>query len=225
MTDHYEDTDDVKNRVLTNGQVMGFITRFWLRKPWLLTGVTVLSLVTIGLELILPVASGRMVDAVATGPSEAKAAWAAWGLFIGAGVIMAVVRNIANKWWCVLAARNMAEMTDEGFAKVQSFSADWHADAFAGATVRRLSRAMWGYDVVSDAVVMWIGPALAVLIGLSVMMILRWPLVGLFSLVTVLAYIGVRPTPQSAFGRVRLADRGCPGRLGYGQHHSAQFRG
>ena len=41
MTDHYEDADDVKNRVLTNGQVMGFIIRFWLRRPWLLTGVTV----------------------------------------------------------------------------------------------------------------------------------------------------------------------------------------
>ena len=48
---------------------------------------------------------------------------------------------------------------------------------------------MWGYDEVSDAVVMWLGPALAVLLGLSVMMILRWPVVGLFSLGTVIFYI------------------------------------
>ena len=215
MTDHYEDADDVKNRVLTNGQVMGFIIRFWLRRPWLLTGVTVFSLLTIGLELILPVASGRMVDAVAAGPGAAKAAWGAWGLFIGAGVVMAVVRNVANKWWCVLAARNMAEMTDEGFARIQSFSADWHADAFAGATVRRLSRAMWGYDVVSDAVVMWIGPAIAVLIGLSVMMILRWPLVGAFSLVTVLAYIGVNIILTERYARpLNLRSVGFDSRIG-----------
>ena len=45
-------------------------------------------------------------------------------------------------------------MTNEGFARVQSFSSDWHGDTFAGATVRRLSRAMWGYDVVSDCVLL-----------------------------------------------------------------------
>ena len=33
----------------------------------------------------------------------------------------------------------MQEMTNEGFARVQTFSADWHGDTFAGATVRRLS--------------------------------------------------------------------------------------
>ena len=215
MTDHYEDADDVKKRVLSNGQVMGFITRFWLRRPWHLTGVAVFSLVTIGLELILPVASGRMVDAVATGPSAAKAAWGAWGLFIGAGLVMAVVRNAVNKWWIDLAAKNMAEMTDEGFAKVQTFSADWHADAFAGATVRRLSRAMWGYDVVSDAVVMWIGPAIAVLLGLSVMMILRWPLVGTFSLVTVLAYIGANVFLTERYARpLNLRSVGLDSRIG-----------
>ena len=62
----------------------------------------------------------------------------------------------------------MAEMTNEAFQRVQSFSADWHANTFAGATVRRISRAMWGYDVVSDAVIAWIGPALIVLAVLSI---------------------------------------------------------
>ena len=89
----------------------------------------------------------------------------------------------------------MQEMTNEGFARVQAFSADWHGDTFAGATVRRISRAMWGYDVVSDAVVMWIGPALIVLAVLSVCMMLRWPLIGAFSLVMVVVYSS--PTSSS----------------------------
>ena len=37
---------------------------------------------------------------------------------------------------------------------------------------------MWGYDVVSDSVVMWIGPALIVLAVLSVQLMLRWPVIG-----------------------------------------------
>src|SRR6185503_20057243 len=88
-----------------------------------------------------------------------------------------------------LSANNMKDMTDEAFKKVQSFSADWHADNFAGATVRRLSRAMWGYDTVSDAALIWLGPAVLVLVGMCVMMTLRWPIVGLFASVVVILFV------------------------------------
>ena len=202
MTDHYEDADEVaKPRVLSNRQVLGFIAGFWLRRRGLLAGLAVFTLGSVGLDLALPWTSGRLVDAIASGPRAAPAAWAAWALFVGVYVGGAFVRNVSNKFMIPLAAKNMREMTDEGFARVQSFSADWHANAFAGATVRRLSRAMWGYDVVSDAVMLWIGPAVLVLLGLSVMMILRWPLVGLFSLATVSLYIVSNLVLTERFGR------------------------
>jgi len=201
MTDHYEETDETRSRVLTNRQVFGFIAGYWMRRPWLMAGVVVFTLGYILLDLALPWASGRLVDAVAGGPQAVKRAWDAWGLFVGVYVVVAFVRNVANKLWIVLAARNMREMTDEAFAKVQSFSADWHADAFAGATVRRLSRAMWGYDSASDAVVIWIGPAVLVLVGLSGIMLFRWPVVGLFSLAISTLYIVSNLTLTARFGR------------------------
>ncbi|HEX5378459.1 MAG TPA: ABC transporter ATP-binding protein [Phenylobacterium sp.] len=215
MTEHYEDNEEVRTRVLSNAQVLGFIARFWMRRPLLMVGVTVFTLGSIALDMALPWASGRLVDAVAAGPSGIPEAWSAWGLFVGVYLAMALVRNAANKFWIPVAARNMRDMTDEGFARVQSFSADWHADAFAGATVRRLSRAMWGYDVVSDAVVMWIGPAVLVLVGLSVMMILRWPMVGLFSLAIVSLYILSNVVLTSKFGRpLNLKSVGLDSRIG-----------
>jgi ATP-binding cassette subfamily B protein len=137
----------------------------------------------------LPWAAGKLVDAVAAGPASADLAWRAWALFVGVYLAFAIIRNVGFRFWNPLAAANMKEMTDEGFRRVQSFSADWHADTFAGSTVRRLSRAMWGYDMVSDAVVLWLGPALLVLFGLSGVMIARWPTVGLFSLAVVVLYV------------------------------------
>src|SRR6185312_2007698 len=83
----------------------------------------------------------------------------------------------------------MEEMINDAFVRVQSFSADWHADSFAGATVRKVSRAMWGYDQASDALTLVLGPAFFVLVGLSLMMFLRWPVVGVFTLATVIAYV------------------------------------
>ena len=188
-TAHYEEAEEQPQRVLSNRQVLAFIAGFWMRRRALLIGVILTTLLAIGLDLTLPWASGKLVDAVASGPTHTADAWAAWGIFIGVYLCLALVRNVSNKMFIPLAAWNMSEMTNEAFRRVQSFSADWHADAFAGATIRRITRAMWGYDTVSDAVVLWLGPAFAVLIGMSLMMLVRWPLVGIYSLAVVALFV------------------------------------
>ena len=189
MTDHYEDADDTRERVLKNRQVLGFISKFWLRRPWLLVGTVALTLVAIGFDLSLPWAAGRLVDAVGLGPANPDPAWRAWAIFVGVYLAFSVIRNTAMRFLIPMSARNMKDMTDEAFKKVQTFSADWHADSFAGSTVRRLSRAMWGYDVVTDAALIWFGPAAIVLGGLCVMMAVRWPMVGAFALAVTVLYI------------------------------------
>jgi len=189
MTDHYEDTDNHKERTLSNRQVLGYLGGYWLRRRWMLTATVVLTLAGIGFDLSVPWAAGKLVDAVSTGLSRSHDAWTDWGLLAGVYGAGLIAKNLAMRPWIYLASANMKEIVDEAFRKVQAFSADWHADNFAGATVRRLSRAMWGYDTVSDAAVIWLGPAFLVLGGLCVMMALRWPLVGLFASIVVAAFV------------------------------------
>jgi ATP-binding cassette subfamily B protein len=184
-----EDTGAFRKRTLSNGQVLAFIVSYWKRRRGLFSVTTGLTLVAIGFELLVPRASQTLIDAVIRGRANAGGVWRAWAVFVGVYVAFSVIRNVAIRFWNPLAARTMEEMTNEAFQRVQSFSADWHGDTFAGATVRQVTRAMWGYDVVADAVVLWIGPALLVLIGLSVQMMLRWPLVGAFSLAMVAIYV------------------------------------
>jgi ATP-binding cassette subfamily B protein len=190
MTDAFEDEDETgdRTRALSNRQVLGFIARFWRRRPVLFGLGVGLTLVAIGFDLALPWASGRLVDTVANRGAP-SVAWSAWTAFVGVYLGFSLVRNLAMRFWIPLAARNMEEMTNEGFAKVQAFSSDWHADSFAGATVRKLTRAMWGYDSVTDAVTIWLGPGIIVLIGLSIAMLIRQPLAGVISLVVVVAYL------------------------------------
>ncbi len=187
--EQYEDDDSARSRVLSNAQVLAFVASYWARRPGLMALTVALMLAAIGCEMLMPQASQALVDAATRGPSHRDAAWAAWLFFVLVYLGSSVLRNTAMRPWIPYSARIMKEMTDEGFARVQSFSADWHGETFGGATVRRLSRAMWGYDVVADSVVVWIGPALLILTGLSVQMILRWPLVGAFSLALNLVYI------------------------------------
>ena len=185
-----EETGEFRKRTLSNRQVLGFLARYWRRRPASFIATIVVTLIAIGFESMMPRAAQALVDALRQSPPSPPAAWAAWAFFVGVYLAYNLVRNIGLRiFWNPLAASNMEALTNEALQRVQSFSADWYADTFAGATVRKISRAMWGYDVVSDSVVMWIGPALIVLAVLSVQMMLRWPLIGGFSLLMVAAYI------------------------------------
>lgn len=181
----------IHQRALTNGQVMAYIARQWMRRPALFVLTVVAMLIGVGCDLYMPIAAGRMMDAVAAGPaSGADGAWVGWALFVVASFSYFMVRLTAMRfWWNRFAARNMADMTSEAFERLQSFSSDWHANAFAGSTVRKITRAMWGYDVVSDMVVLALGPTLLVLVGLPLYMMTRWPLVGLYALIVILGFM------------------------------------
>ncbi|HZC15930.1 MAG TPA: ABC transporter ATP-binding protein [Caulobacteraceae bacterium] len=185
-----EDTGQFRKRTLSNLQVLAFISRYWMRRKWGYFTTITLTLTAIGFESMMPRAAEALVDATRHVPASAPVAWQAWAFFVGVYLAYTLIRNLGIRFfWNPLAAANMEQMTNEAFERVQAFSADWHGDTFAGATVRRISRAMWGYDVVSDSVIMWIGPALIVLAILSIQMMIRWPLIGGFSLLMVAAYI------------------------------------
>jgi ATP-binding cassette subfamily B protein len=199
--EQYEDDESTRRRLLSNREVLGFIAAYWKRRPWLVAGTVALTLGAIVFELLVPRASQALVDAAVSGPAHAAGAWQAWLFFVGVYFGFALLRNTAMRCWTPLAAWTMQEMTNEAFRRVQSFSADWHGNTFAGATVRRLSRAMWGYDTAADAIVLFIGPALLILVGLSVQMILSWPIVGAFSLGMVVLYIGANLAFTSLYVR------------------------
>ena len=84
MTDTFDDEDETgaRARALSNRQVLGFIARFWRRRPVLFGLGVGLTLVAIGFDLALPWASGRLVDTVANRGAP-SVAWSAWMAFVG----------------------------------------------------------------------------------------------------------------------------------------------
>lgn len=155
----------------------------------MLAATVVFHLIAIGFEIKAPRASEGLVNAALRGPADAADAWREWGRFVGVCVGFYGIRNLSIRVWNPLSARTMQETADEGFVRVQSLPSDWHGATFAGATVRRSWQAMLGYDVVASALVIWIGPAVVVQAGLSLQMMLRWPIIGAFSLGMITVHI------------------------------------
>jgi len=193
MSDAYDFDDDSQRgqRKATIGQIAAYIWKLWISQPGKLAWFVGFFGLSVACDLVFPFASARLVEALTEGPTAEGARQAAWAFGVVAAVtfVFYAARNIGVRFWIPFAANNMERLVTRGFADVQRFSADWHADNFAGATVRRVSRAMWAYDTISDTLVWFIFPAAAVLIGVTVLTLVQWPLIGFFTGATILAFL------------------------------------
>jgi ATP-binding cassette subfamily B protein len=173
---------------LTNRQVLAFMAGHWMREPGRFALIIGLVLVATVCDLSIPWATRGLINAVSNPERVSSAAWIAWGSLSVLYVTFYMARTSMFRVMNGFYARIMSRMVKEGFARVQAYSADWHGSNFAGATVRRVSRAMWGYDSASDALIAMLIPTVLVLTGLAVSLGLRWPLAGVFVAVVIVAF-------------------------------------
>jgi ATP-binding cassette, subfamily B, bacterial len=196
MTDilDLDDAPSTAQRKASFTQIMSYLWSHWTSQPGYLIIVTILMIGATACELFLPYLSGKIVNTLAGGPKAADAAFSLFGVFAVVAAGQFFLRNILVRFWSFFCAQNMKAITVNSFGDVQRFSSQWHADNFAGATVRRVSRAMWAYDTLSDNFLWYLLPAAIILGGLTTMLALEWPLIG--------AYVGVS---IFVFGAVSVA--------------------
>ncbi len=176
-------------------EVLSFLFGHWWREKWLVVWVAVSMIVATAADLLMPVYSGKLVDAVAThaaGHSPTlHVAVRAIVMMAVLGVVLTVLRYVALAGIIRLTLRLMSRLAGEAFWRVQRFSTDWHANNFAGAIVRRVTRGMWAVDMMDDILLLELLPALLVLVGSSLLLGLRWPGMGVMVAVGAVVYIAV----------------------------------
>jgi len=181
MSDFQDEDDDAQRpRVLSNNQVLAFVWRHWMSEPTRFSAIIGLMLASAACDATIPWATRGLINAVSSPARLTHAAWVAWASLSGLYMVFYLVRSSMFRLSNGFYTRIMARIVTQGFQRVQSFSADWHSSNFAGATVRRVSRATWGFDSASDSLMMMLAPTLIVLSTVAVSVGIRWPVAGLF---------------------------------------------
>ena len=90
--------------------------------------------------------------------------------------------------------RLMADIAADAFHRVQRLSTDWHANTFAGSTVRKITRGMWALDMLNDTLLLALAPSVVVLLGTIILLTLNAPLLGLVMGVGALLYTALTVT-------------------------------
>jgi ATP-binding cassette subfamily B protein len=189
--------------------VLGFTFAHWRRQPWRLALIIVTFLVSTLADVMTPLYSGRLVDAVARGAATDAAAWdaavAAFSVLVSLALAAVVMRNIAFVGITDLTLKMMADISADAFHRVQRFSTDWHANSFAGSTVRKITRGMWALDLLNDTILIALFPSLVMLVGSTVLLGWYWPMMGVVVAVGSLTFIAV--TAALSLGFVAPAAR------------------
>ncbi len=172
--------------------VLGFTFRHWAGRPGLITLICILVIASTLAEVMIPVFSGQIVDAIAGGDASASfQAWQAFLVVVGLGVFGVAMRFFIFQGIIRLTIRMMADIANNGFYRVQRFSSDWHANSFAGSTVRKITRGMWALDSLNDVVLVALLPSVIMLVGATVILGSYWPVMGLVVGLGSLIYVGV----------------------------------
>jgi len=172
--------------------VLPFMFRHWLHQPVVAAAVVAGLLGATVADLFMPVFSGRLVDAMTSGASDPAARQAALTAFIAIvslGLVSMILRLAGLQAIVPFTLRIMSDVSREAFMRVQRFSTDWHANSFAGSTVRKITRGMWALDLLNDTILMALLPSLAVLLGSMILIGLHWPSLGLVVAVGAAIYV------------------------------------
>ncbi|MDK4735829.1 ABC transporter ATP-binding protein [Rhizobium sp. CNPSo 3490] len=170
--------------------VLGFVFHHWRHRAVLVGVIIVLVAASTLAEVMVPVFSGRIVDAIAGGHA-ADGALSAFVVVVVLGLTSVVLRWFIFNGIIRLTLRIMADVANNGFHKVQRFSTDWHANSFAGSTVRKITRGMWALDLLNDVLLVALLPSIVMLVGASMVLGSYWPVMGLIVAAGSLVYIGV----------------------------------
>jgi len=182
---------------MTYGQAFAFVWSYWRKQPRRMAFLVAGLLFTTACDVTFPVLSGRLADAVASGASGTPTAGAvrAAGLallgLIGLEVAFTCMRLALDKQWVRLETVVLPQLVVDVFHRVQRFSTDWHANSFAGATVRKITRGRSAFDVFTNTLFFGLLPAVLIVIGITLMISWHWPVMGLFLAGVLAVYIAL----------------------------------
>ncbi|MCA6116922.1 ABC transporter ATP-binding protein [Bradyrhizobium sp. WSM 1738] len=190
------------------GVVIPFVFRHWLKQPVRVAIVLVGFLGATVADLFMPVYSGHLVDALTSGSLDQAArhaAMVAFGGIVALGLLSMILRLAGLQAIAPFTLKTMSDVAREAFMRVQRFSTDWHANSFAGSTVRKITRGMWALDLLNNTILMALLPSLAVLVGSMILLGLHWPVLG--GVIAVGAVIYVAITTALTIGYIAPAAR------------------
>lgn len=178
---------------VTARDIWRFTFHYWRKKARMMAVVIVMiTICTLIQNIVVPLSARRITDFVAQGYDHYLAhkdvLWGYFIVFAGASIFQASIWTVAIYIWNIFSSHILYHVLGNGLHKVQRFSADWHANTFAGGTVRKITRGMSSFDMFSDRIVLGFFVIISAMTITIITVSTRLPYVSLFMAAMTIAY-------------------------------------
>lgn len=171
-----------KYRSSSSPKTLKFLFKSWSHEP-AVVGLAVVGIVAAtSADLLMPVYSGRIIDALAASNVVKRdalhSALTSFAVMAALSVVLVGGRWLSMVGYTRLTLRLMIRFAEGTFDRIQHLSTEWHVNNFSGATLRGVTRGMWATQAVNRSLILSLLPALIVLVGSTILLGYRWPLLG-----------------------------------------------
>ena len=168
-------------------RVFSYTLQLWTRKRGLTLTLLAMVLISTASDIAIPVATGHLIATV----SDVGAPWGAFAMLLGLGIVSIGSKILGYFAIIDLTVPTMRTAEAEAFAHIQRLPADWHANAFAGSTVRKITRGAWALDDLADVLLLELLPSILILLGtIGTLTAFRWE-VGLIAFVGAVLFLSL----------------------------------
>lgn len=163
--------------------VSKFVWSYLRKKPCWLIGILVLIILQTSAEIMMPQLFGMFADTLAENSDNPIAGlpeiWRILILIGITGISYWTFDKCKNIFWDTRWLPMMKKIQQDAFFRVQRFSTDWHVNSFAGATVRKITRAVWAANSFVVQFLFTFIPLSILILGMIGVMFWRWKMMGL----------------------------------------------
>jgi ATP-binding cassette, subfamily B, bacterial len=166
--------------------VLGFAAHYWHGERARLTVILLMFVSAASLETYLPTALSNFLAAI----REAEGKDAILGtlvVFLGVYFAQMTIFGVAFLIYNRFETAIFKALMDDAFAHVQSLSEHFFVNTFTGAIVSKISRARQKIETFEDQILIRVIPTIVVLVGSTVFLAARFPLLA----VLMVAYVGL----------------------------------
>jgi ATP-binding cassette subfamily B protein len=170
--------------------VLRFAGSYWMRQPVKLAIIVVMLTGAAFIETYLPTALAEFLSAIKQN-SDAAAVYHKLGIFLGAYLAQAIVFSIVYTLYNLFETRIFKNLIDDAFEHVYRLSEHFFVNTFTGSIVSKINRARQRIESFEDQIFHRVLTTAVVLIGSTIFLSLRFPLLGLLLMVYLVLLMGI----------------------------------
>ncbi|MBM7070166.1 ABC transporter ATP-binding protein [Actibacterium sp. 188UL27-1] len=172
-------------------RILSFTWNRWRQQPWRVAALILLVLLSTAADVGFPVATGVLVDTIASPDRDSATAWTALAIMLVLAALSVAAKVVAYFVIIEMTLLSMRNLVMDGFARIQRLPTAWHANNFGGSTVRKVTRGAWAMDDMGDMIFLALLPAFLALVGTAATLAFFRPELGVIAFLGSALFIAV----------------------------------